>query len=100
MEKLADLIKMRLPKHHLGQAAQAAEVLFSANKLLKELLNSGEAVKAYRLERGNLFVSTENSVWSQELWGVRVKVLTKLKERFGDKTVLKIVVKCLTIDHS
>lgn len=100
MEKLGDLIKMRLPKHHLGQSAQAAEVIFYANELLKEFLNSGEAVKAYRLERGNLFVSTENSVWSQELWGVREKVLAKLKERFGEKAVLKIVVKCLTIDPS
>lgn len=99
MEKLSDLIKKRLPKHNLGTAAKSAEVLFVANKLLEDLLNSPDrSVKAYRLESGNLFIAAENSVWTQELWGIRDKVIKKLQERFGKSFVKKIVIKCLTIE--
>lgn len=99
MEKLSDLIKNRLPKHNLGSAAKSAEVLFVANELLDDLLNSpDQSIKAYRLEGGNLFIAAENSVWTQELWGIRDKVIKKLQERFGKSFVKKIVIKCLTIE--
>lgn len=82
---------MRLPKHHLGQAAQASEVIFAANSILKEMLNGLEGVEAYKLELGKLFVSAPSAVVRQEVWGVQHKLLAQLQVRFGAKQVQKIV---------
>ena len=92
-------MKSRLPAHNLGAAARSAEVLFAANEFLDDILNSPEgAVKAYRLESGNLFIAAENSAWTQELWGVKGKLLAGLHQRFDKNFVKKIVIKCLTIE--
>lgn len=99
MEKLSDLMKMRLPHHHLGQAAKSAEVIFKANEWLnqQENLPSG-TVKTYRFERGNLFVTAENSVLMQEMWALKEPLLKTLNRSFPEKPVKKIVIKCLTIE--
>ena len=99
MQKLSDLMKMRLPAHQLGQAAKSAEVIFKANEWLdrQESLPSS-TVKAYRFERGNLFVSAENSVLMQEMWALKEPLLENLNRSFAEKPVKKIVIKCLTIE--
>lgn len=91
MEKLSDLIKGRLDRHNLSSSAKSAEVLYKANLLLSDLFKSQKgSVKAYRLEGGILFISTENAVWSQEVWGVSQNILNSLKKNFGEKVVKKI----------
>lgn len=99
MEKLVDLIKGRLTHHSLASPAQSAEVLFFANQLLKAELNPfNDRIQAYKLEKGVLYISSPNSVWSQELWGVQKTVLIKIKSRFGDQSVKKVQIKSLTIE--
>jgi len=98
MEKFSDIIKVRLGTHGLSASAKAAEVLHASNQLLAEFLKTEKpAVKAYRLERGTLFISAENPSWSQEVWGVQRSVLQKLTKRFGKGVVQKIQIKSLTI---
>lgn len=99
MDKLSDLIKGRLDRHNLSSSAKSAEVLYKANLLLSDLFrNQKNSVKAYRLEGGILFISTENAVWSQEVWGASENILKNLKMKFGEKTVKKILIKSLTIE--
>jgi hypothetical protein len=98
MDKLTDLIKQRLSKHHLKSSAQAAEVLFIANQFIVELIEAPAGkVKAYKYEASNLFVAAQDAVWRQELWGVQSILLDKLRKRFGEKALNKIVIKSLTI---
>ncbi len=98
MEKISDIVKIRLGRHGLSSSAQAAEVLHTANQILSERLKTKEpAAKAYRLENGVLFVAAENSSWCQEVWGVQKSILDKLIQRFGKGVVRKICIKCLTI---
>ncbi len=99
MDKLVDLIKVRLNHHSLSAPAKSAEVLFFANQLLKgELQPFNDRIQAYKLDKGTLYISSPNSVWSQELWGVQKTILTKIKSRFGDQSVKKVQIKSLTID--
>ncbi len=94
MESLNELLKSRLSAHNLSASAQSAQVLHDANALLVELLpKAGKAVRAYRLEQGLLYVSAENPVLSQELWGVQAQLLKKLKASHGENSVSKIVIK-------
>lgn len=98
MDKLSDLISGRLDRHNLSSSAKSAEVLYKANLLLSDLFKSQDgSIKAYRLENGILFISTESAVWSQEVWGVSEDILKNLKKSFGEKTVKKILIKSLTI---
>lgn len=99
MDKLSHLIKARLDKHNLSTAARASEILNKANILIADQfgdLKSG--IKAYRFNGGILFIATENSVLSQELWGVQLPLLNKLKKQFGKNVIKKILIKSLTID--
>ncbi len=98
MDKLSELIKVRLDTHSLGESAKSAEVLFGANEFLKVQFGGEEVgVKAYRLERGALYIASENSVWSQEFLGRRAKLLKYLQEKYGKKRVQSVRIKCLTI---
>lgn len=99
MQKLSDLMKMRLPHHNLGQAAKSAEVIFKANEWLAQQEDlPSDAIKAYRFERGNLFVSAENSVLMQEMWALKEPLLKNLNAFYNEKPVKKIIIKCLTIE--
>jgi len=94
MEKLSELIKGRLDRHNLSSSAKSAEVIFKANLLIADLFKGAENnVKAYRLEGGILYISAENAVWSQEVWGVSENILKSLKKSFGDTLIKKILIK-------
>lgn len=94
MENLADLLKLRLNTHNLSASAQSAQILLDANRILLTLLPKGsETVKAYRLEQTRLYVSAENAVLAQELWGVQAQLLQKLQASHGEKAVSKIIIK-------
>ena len=98
MKKLSDLIKVRLDKHNLSGAAASAEVLHNANLLLADLCPEiKNETKAYRFSRGILFIATENSALSQEVWGVQIQLIQGLNKDFGNNKVKKIVIKNLTI---
>ena len=99
MHKLSDLIKGRLDAHSLGASAKSAEVIHKANQHLADLLKSkGADTKAYRFNGVTLFISAENSSWSQEVWGVQEAILQNLQKHFGKGVVKKIVIKSLTIN--
>jgi len=98
MDKLSDLIKGRLDRHCLSASAKSAEVLYKANSLLAEMFGKKKpCAKAYRFSNGILFIAAENSVWSQEVWGVQESLLSSLKKCFGERSVIKIIIKSLTI---
>jgi len=99
MDKLSDLIKARLERHNLSASAKSAEVLHKANILLSDKFGKQKiGLKAYRLDNGNLYIAAENSVWSQELWGVQKNILDSLKKSFGESAIIQIKIKSLTIE--
>lgn len=86
----------RLSHHALSNSAFAARVIYRANEILPGLLpEAADHVKAYRFERNILFISAQNAVWTQELWGVQNEILEGLQHDFGDR-VKKIRIKHLT----
>ncbi len=93
MEKLGDLIKIRLNKHSLGQSAASAEVVYFANQLLKNEINSDGDVGAYQFIDGILTIKVKGSALSQEVWGSQKIILSGLQKRFGESTVKKIQIK-------
>jgi hypothetical protein len=94
MENLGDLLKIRLANHHLSAPAHSSLVLLDANQTLMTLLpQKPDSVKAYRLEQTRLYVSAENAVLAQELWGVQAQLLSKLQAAHGEKAVSKIIIK-------
>ena len=98
MDKLSNLIKGRLNHHNLDESATSAEVIFIANQLLAELLPEiKNEIKAYKFTSGVLFITTKNSVLSQEVWGVQEAILKGLKKHF-EGMVKKIIIKNLTIE--
>lgn len=99
MQKLSDLIKVRLNNHNLSTSAKSAEVIYFANQLLADFADPVKSgVKAYKFNGGTLFIGVKNSVWAQEVFGEQEKVLQKLKNRFGEKVIKKILIKSLTIN--
>ena len=99
MHKLSVLIKNRLSKHNLEASAKSAEVLYVANQLLLDALKqTDQTVKAYKFDRGILFIAVENPSLRQEVWGKQQSLLKDLQTRFGEKNVKKICLKSLTID--
>jgi len=94
MEKLGSLVHHRLNAHQVGSAATAAEIMNAANQLLTHSFSfKDHSAKAFRFERGNLFIRAENAVIGQELWGIKHLLLKTLQEKFGPKTLLRITVK-------
>ena len=94
MEKLGSLVHHRLHSHQVGQAATAAEVMYTANLLLTTSFSfKASNAKAYRFERGNLLVRAENAVVQQELWGIKHHLLKALQEKFGPKALSRVTVK-------
>ncbi len=94
MQKLSDLIKGRLDAHALSSSAKSSEVIYKANIMLNDLFKESQGnVKAYRFERGILFIATKNAIWSQEVWGVQESVLNNLKKQFGERIVKKVLIK-------
>jgi len=94
MENLGELLKLRLNSHNLSASAHSATILLDANRLLLSLLPKAPAsVKAYRLEQARLYVSAENAVLAQELWGIQAQLLGKLQASHGEKAVSKIIIK-------
>lgn len=99
MDKLSDLIKVRLDRHNLSASAKSAEVIHKANILLSDAFGKQKiGLKAYRLDNGNLYIAAENPIWSQEMWGVQKSVLESLKKSFGESAVKKIITKNLTFE--
>jgi|GEM_PF-1909802 len=99
MDKLSDLIKGSLNRHHLSTSAKSAEVLFFVNQLLDDAFNAEDQnVKAYKFDRETLFIGVRNATLSQEVWGKQEFLLEKLKNRFGQNTIKKIKIKSLTIN--
>lgn len=98
MERIGTLITKRLSQHKLGESAQASEVVYKANQLLNCWLKAeADEVRATQLKNGTLYISVGNSVWNQEVWGLRLKLLREMQSEFGKNTVLKIITKALTL---
>ncbi len=98
MDKLSNLIKDRLGHHNLKTSAKSAEVLYMANKLLMDLFpEMKNDIKAYKFNKNTLFIATDNSTLSQEVWGVQTAILEGLEKHFG-KIIKKIIIKNLTIE--
>jgi hypothetical protein len=94
MESLGELLKTRLNAHNLSAPALSAQILNDANRILVQLLPKAyHSVSAYRLEQGRLYISAENPVLSQELWGVQAQLLKKLQTSHGENSVSKIIIK-------
>ena len=92
MDKIGNLIKVRLNQHKLGESAQASNIIHKANVYLGKLLNcSTQDVKAYRLSNGILSVRVDNAVWGQEVWGVSSKLLKELQKEYGKNLIKKIL---------
>lgn len=91
MQKLTDIIGKRLNQHKLGDAAQASQVIFRSNQLLKAQfkVNSSE-LKAVQLKNGVLHVGSVSAVWSQEMWGYQADLLAELQEEFGKKLIQSV----------
>jgi hypothetical protein len=94
MDKLGDLIKVRLNKHSIGTSATSAEVVYFANQLLKGTLEFDEKdVNAHTFTDGILSVKVSSPTWSQEVWGNQKVILKDLQKRFGENAVKKILIK-------
>jgi hypothetical protein len=94
MEKLGNLIKIRLNKHSIGQAAHSSEVVYFANQLLKSEIESESGdVSANKFIDGVLTVKVKGAALSQEVWGSQKSILAGLQKRFGENTVKKITIK-------
>lgn len=99
MENLSNLVKMRLPKHHLSVSAKASEVLFVANQWLSEQLDLEDSgVKAYKLHHGRLYIAAPDAAFRNEVWSLQSALLGELQARFGSVLVQKVVLKGLTIN--
>lgn len=99
MDKIGNIIGKRLNQHKLGESARASQVLLKANHLLREKLQcEEEEVRAFRLKDGVLYVGTAGSAWSQEVFHRQADLLREIREEHGPKSVLKIVIKSLTIN--
>jgi len=97
MEQLGDLIGKRLNQHKLGEAARASMVLNKANIFLQNKFPNAEGeVNAFRLKNGTLFIGVMSSVWSQELWGYKEKLIEEIHNEYGKNSVIKVVIKSLT----
>jgi len=99
MDKLSDLIKGRLDTHNLSQTAKSAEILYKTNVLISKITGGNKTyARAYRFSGGVIYISTENSAWSQEIWGVSESIVNSLKKSFGEKIIKKVVIKNLTFE--
>ena len=98
MEKLGMLVNKRMNQHKLGESARASELVNRANQLLSKWLKSEEhEVRAVSVKHGILSVNVGNSVWSQEVWGVKQKLLREIQSEYGKEKLNKIITKTLTI---
>ncbi len=92
MDKIGNLIKVRLNQHKLGESSQASGILHKANACLGKWLNcSNQDVKAFKLQNGILWIRVDNAVWGQEVWGVSSKLLRELQKEYGKNLVKKIL---------
>ena len=97
MDKIGDLIGKRLNQHNLGESARAAMVVAKANCFLREKFpESEDDFRAFRLKDGILYIGAHGAVWSQELSGHRGELMRAIHDEYGQKSVLKIVIKSLT----
>lgn len=97
MDKIGDLVSKRLNQHKLGESARASLVVNRANQFLqKKFPDSENEVNAFRLKDGVLYVGTAGSVWSQEVWAEQENLLAELRKEYGQKSVIKILIKGLT----
>lgn len=97
MDKISELIKVRIRQHQLGSSAFASEVVHHANQFIARRLKcESDEVRAIQLKSGILFVETASAAWGQELWSVHDELLRKLQIDFGEKAVQKIRTKSLT----
>ena len=98
MDQLGDLLKKRLNQHKLEGPAQASQILYQSAEYLKKWLSCDESeVRVATLEEGVLWIEVVHSVWSQEVWGVKERLLAKLQSEYGEKIIGKICIKSLTI---
>jgi len=97
MDKIGDLIGRRLNQHKLGESAKASLVVSKANDFLwKKLPDSEEEVRAFRLKDGVLYIGTVGAVWSQEVHGLKEKLMDEIHHEHGKNSVLRVVIKGLT----
>jgi len=97
MDKIGSLVSKRLNQHKLGEAARASMVLNKANIFLQNKFPNAEGeVSAYRLKNGILFIGVMSSVWSQELWGYKERLIEEIHNEYGKNSVIKVVIKSLT----
>lgn len=99
MDKIGDIIGKRLNQHHLGESARAAQVILRANEFLKKSLQCDDSeVRAFRLKEGILYIGTVGSAWSQEVFHQQKHLMKEIREEYGAKSILKIVIKGLTMN--
>ena len=99
MDKIGDIIGKRLNQHRLGESARASQIIGRANRFLQKSLECGEdEVRVFRFKDGVLYVGTVGSAWSQEVFHRQAELMKEIREEYGQKSVLKIVIKSLTIN--
>ena len=97
MDKIGDLIGKRLNQHNLGEAARASLVVNKANAFLwNKFPDSEDEVMAFRLKDGVLYIGTAGAAWSQEIHGLREKLMDDIHQEYGKNSVIKVVIKGLT----
>jgi len=98
MEKIGILINKRMNQHKLGESARASQLVHRANQLLSKWLKTEDhEVRAVTVKNGVLSINVNSSVWSQEVWGVKQKLLREIQSEYGKEKLNKIVTKTLTI---
>ncbi|MBN2087153.1 hypothetical protein JW758_02295 [Candidatus Peregrinibacteria bacterium] len=91
MDKIGNIIGIRLNQHKLGESARASEVIYKANEYLcKTLKCEADDVRACQLKNGILWVRVGNATWGQEVWGVTSLLLKTLHNEYGSTLVKRI----------
>ena len=91
MDRIGNIIGIRLIQHKLGESARASEVIYKANEYLSKTLKcEAEDVRATSLKDGVLWIKVGSAVWGQETWGVTAPLLKKLHNEYGTNIVKKI----------
>lgn len=82
MKKIASLLQSTLNKYNLEDASKAAHSIYIFHVVCRNLLGetATDNIKAYKCDKGILFVKTKNAAWSQQLQLVKSDLLHQLQE--------------------
>lgn len=92
MKSLSSILKQKKGKSPILRGALIALTIEEANKILCELF--GEEIKSYAraiyIKNKVLAISCAGSAAAQEIKINELKILAKIKEKFGPETIKKI----------